>query len=53
LIIGQGIAGTMVAQTLEKAGKSFLILEDDHAHSSSIVAAGTINPVTGRKYVKT
>lgn len=53
LIIGQGIAGTMVAQTLEKAGKSFLIIEDDHTTSSSIVAAGTINPVTGRKYVKT
>ncbi|HOY14271.1 MAG TPA: FAD-binding oxidoreductase [Saprospiraceae bacterium] len=53
LIIGQGIAGTMVAHSLEKVGKNFLILEDGHTNSSSMVAAGTINPVTGRKYVKT
>lgn len=53
LIVGQGIAGTMIALELEKAGKSFIILDDAHKHSSSVVAAGTINPVTGRKYVKT
>ena len=53
IIVGQGIAGTMLALELERRGiEDFLIFENDHATSSSLAAAGTINPVTGRNYVK-
>jgi glycine oxidase len=53
LIIGQGIAGTSLAVELERSGNhDFLILDNEYHASSSMAAAGTINPVTGRQYVK-
>jgi glycine/D-amino acid oxidase-like deaminating enzyme len=51
LIIGQGICGTMLSWFLHKTGKSFLIIDDNNANSPSKVAAGIINPVTGRRFV--
>jgi glycine/D-amino acid oxidase-like deaminating enzyme len=51
LIIGQGICGTMLSWFLHKAGKSFLIVDDNNANGASKVAAGIINPVTGRRFV--
>lgn len=53
LIIGQGISGTFLSWYLHKAGKSFLVIDDNDPASSSRVAAGIINPVTGRRVVKT
>lgn len=53
LIIGQGICGTMLSWFLKKEGKSFLILDDNNENSSSKIAAGIINPVTGRRYAYT
>lgn len=53
LIIGQGICGTMLSFFLQKEGKSFLVIDDDNDHASSKVAAGIINPITGRRYVTT
>lgn len=50
LIVGQGIAGSMLAWFLNKANKSFLVIDAGTAAASSTVAAGLINPVTGRKY---
>ena len=52
VIVGQGIAGTSLAWALEKSGISFAIYADDLINTSSLLAAGLINPVTGRKYVK-
>ncbi len=51
LIIGQGICGTMLSWFLKKENKSFIIIDDDREHTASKVAAGIINPVTGRRYV--
>ena len=51
LIIGQGLAGTAIAFHLLKAGKSVLVV-DNGLPSSSKVAAGLFNPVTGRRFVK-
>ena len=51
LIIGQGICGTMLSWFLQKAGKSFLIIDDNNADAPSKVSAGIINPVTGRRFV--
>lgn len=53
LIIGQGICGTLLSWYLHREGKSFLVLDDGNEHSSSKIAAGIINPVTGRRYVST
>jgi glycine/D-amino acid oxidase-like deaminating enzyme len=51
LIIGQGICGTMLSWFLQKAGKSFLIIDDNNPNAPSKIAAGIINPVTGRRFV--
>ncbi len=53
LIIGQGISGTWLSYWLQKAGKDFLVIDDADPASSSRVAAGIINPVTGRRYATT
>src|SRR5215203_2847854 len=51
LIVGQGICGTMLSWFLHKAGKSFFVIDDNNANTPSKVAAGIINPVTGRRFV--
>src|SRR4051812_11528883 len=53
LIIGQGICGTMLSWFLYREGKSFLVIDQEEEHSASKVAAGIINPVTGRRYAYT
>src|SRR4030095_13369276 len=53
LIVGQGISGTWLSYYLEKANKSFIVIDNDQLNSASRVAAGIINPVTGRRIVKT
>jgi glycine/D-amino acid oxidase-like deaminating enzyme len=53
LIIGQGICGTMLSWFLHTEGKSFLVLDDEKENTSSKVAAGIMNPVTGRRYAYT
>ena len=53
LIIGQGICGTWLSYYLQKAGYSFLIIDEPQKSSASKVAAGIVNPVTGRRIVKT
>lgn len=53
LIVGQGIAGTSLAWHLLARGRKFLIIDDPALPSSSYVAAGIFNPLTGRKLVKT
>jgi len=52
LIIGQGLAGTLISQALIDEGKSILVLDNHHQGSSSKIAAGIINPITGRRFVK-
>lgn len=53
LIIGQGISGTFLTWYLKKAGRSFIVIDNGDPSSSSRVAAGIINPVTGRRIVQT
>lgn len=52
LIVGQGLAGTLLAWECERAGISFAIADAGHATAASRVAAGIINPITGRRLVK-
>ena len=51
LIIGQGVSGTFLSYYLEKENKSFLVIDDNQPNSPSRIAAGIINPVTGRRMV--
>jgi glycine/D-amino acid oxidase-like deaminating enzyme len=53
LIIGQGLAGTTLAFHLLDLGKKVLVVGDTALPSSSKVAAGIFNPLTGKKLVKT
>lgn len=53
IIVGQGLAGSMLAYRLLKLGKKVLVLDKDEPHTSSKVAGGLYNPVTGKKMQKT
>lgn len=53
LIIGQGLAGTAVSWRLHQQGRSFIVIDQQRPDSPSRVAAGLINPVTGRNLVPT
>lgn len=52
IIVGQGVAGTLLHYFLKKEGKKVLVIDDDHRKAAAKVSAGIINPVTGRRYVK-
>ena len=52
LIVGQGLAGTLMSYMLQEAGRNSLVIDAGIEHAASSVAAGIINPVTGRRYVK-
>ena len=54
LIIGQGIAGTILSYRLKKAGKSFKVIDSPALSRSSRIAAGLANPVVlkRQKWVK-
>ena len=48
-IIGQGLAGTILALLLDELGYDVVIADDGHCSSSSVVAAGMWNPVSFKK----
>ena len=49
-IVGQGIAGSLLAWQLIKRHKSVVVIDDHHKHSSSMVSIGLINPITGKRF---
>ena len=53
LIIGQGICGTFLSWNLVNAGRSVMVIDEPRPFSSTKVASGVINPITGRRLVKT
>lgn len=52
LIIGQGLAGTLLADRLLGRNKRIIVYDEGHRGNSTVNAAGIINPVTGRRFVK-
>lgn len=52
LIIGHGIAGAVLAWTLQNRGVQVEVVDAHQPNSSSRVAAGIVNPVTGKRFVK-
>jgi glycine/D-amino acid oxidase-like deaminating enzyme len=53
IIVGQGIAGTVLSYTLLQQGSSVMVIDSGSVLTSSAVAAGIFNPVTGKRLVKT
>ena len=52
LIVGQGLAGSLLAWELIQAGATVMVVDNGHSSASSWVAAGLINPITGMRMVK-
>jgi glycine oxidase len=53
LLVGQGIAGSLLSYRLIKAGHTVHVIDQPGNNNCSRVAAGIYNPVTGRNLVKT
>ncbi|GAB5442396.1 MAG: hypothetical protein Fues2KO_27450 [Fuerstiella sp.] len=51
MIVGQGLAGSVVAWTLLRAGQSVYVVDAEEAMTASKVAAGLMTPVTGKRKV--
>jgi len=51
LIVGSGLAGSILAYRLMERGERVLLIDDPCTPSASRVAAGLINPVTGQRLV--
>lgn len=52
LIVGQGIAGSTLTWELLKGNKRIVVIDNFHKDSSSVAAGGNVNPVTGKRFVK-
>jgi hypothetical protein len=53
VVVGQGMAGTMLSWFLHKLQIPFVVINDDAQQGTSLtVETGIINPVTGRRYVE-
>lgn len=52
LLVGQGLAGTLLAHFLIRQGRRVGLIDEARPDAASRVAAGIINPITGRRYVK-
>ena len=50
LIVGHGLAGSVLAHLLVQSGKRVVVLEAALPHSASKVAAGLVNPLIGPKF---
>lgn len=52
LLVGQGIAGTVLAQVLLRRGKKILVIDNWNYSTSSKVAAGLYNPIVFKRLTK-
>jgi glycine/D-amino acid oxidase-like deaminating enzyme len=53
IIVGQGIAGSVLSYTLLRQNQKVLVINHSQGHCSSLVAGGIFNPITGKNLVKT
>lgn len=53
LLIGQGITGTWLSYWLTQMGADVVVMDEARPNTSTRVASGVINPVTGRSVVTT
>jgi len=50
LIVGQGLAGALLACLLQMNRKRVLVIDNGHRTAASLSAAGIMNPITGAEY---
>ena len=53
LIVGQGLVGSILAYKLSQQNKRVVIVDKGSGNTASRQASGLINPITGRRFVKT
>jgi glycine/D-amino acid oxidase-like deaminating enzyme len=53
VIVGQGICGTLLSYFLKLEEKKVLVIDEPKPYTASKVASGVINPITGRRLVRT
>jgi len=53
LIVGQGLAGTLLAWQLIRLGQKVMVVDREEAVTSSKIAGGIVSPITGMRMVKT
>ena len=53
LIVGQGLAGTLLARSLRQRGQRVLVVDNGWKSSASQVAAGLMTPLTGQRFTLT
>ena len=49
LIVGQGLAGSLLAWQLLERGQRVLVIDRDEPDTCSKVAAGIVSPITGSR----
>ena len=52
IVVGHGLAGAILAETLRSRGNKVLVIDEPKANSASRVAAGLLNPVAGKRFAK-
>lgn len=52
LIVGQGLCGTLLSRALMAAGRTVVTIDIAAVDASSRVAGGLVNPVTGKRMVR-
>lgn len=53
LIVGQGLAGSLLAHALRARGRRVAVVDDSWKSAASQVAAGLMTPLTGRRFTLT
>ncbi|TPE43818.1 NAD(P)/FAD-dependent oxidoreductase [Pontibacter mangrovi] len=52
IVVGHGLAGAILAETLRSRGSRVLVIDEPKENSASRVAAGLLNPVAGKRFAK-
>lgn len=52
ILVGQGIAGSCLAYELMQRACKVVVFDESHKSAACLVAAGVINPITGKRLVK-
>ncbi|MFZ1704148.1 MAG: FAD-dependent oxidoreductase [Saprospiraceae bacterium] len=52
IVVGAGLAGCLMAFSLLQRHRKVMMIDIDQESSSSAIAAGIINPITGKNYIK-
>jgi len=50
VVVGQGLAGSLLVHALTEHGLQVTVLDPGHAQAASMAAAGSLSPCTGHRY---